>query len=121
MSAKKKQTIESYGDPPKTLKNHPFYGLKLDEDQLIFRDAIWDPKNLIVFANCKAGTGKTLIAVATANLLVQYGFYDGIIYEIPQICSKNTFMGKKQLGRGHIHKLNESVHPLWQCKTLQRN
>ena len=85
MSAKKKQTIESYGDPPKTLKNHPFYGLKLDEDQLIFRDAIWDPKNLIVFANCKAGTGKTLIAVATANLLVQYGLYDGIIYVVSPV------------------------------------
>ena len=33
-----------------------------------------------MFANAKAGTGKTLIAVATANLLVQYGRYDGIVY-----------------------------------------
>jgi predicted ribonuclease YlaK len=33
-----------------------------------------------VFCNAKAGTGKTFIATATANLLVQYGRYDGIVY-----------------------------------------
>lgn len=85
MASKKKQTVENYGDPPKTLKNHPFYGLELDKDQEAFRDAIWDPKNLIVFANCRAGTGKTLIAVATANLLVQYGLYDGIVYVVSPV------------------------------------
>lgn len=85
MAAKKKQTIEYCGDAPQTLKNHPFYGLCLDEQQIEFRDAIWNPDNLIVFANSKAGTGKTLIAIATANLLVQYGLYDGIVYVVSPV------------------------------------
>lgn len=83
--AKKKQTFEVHGDVPKTLTEHPFYGLQLDEEQIKFRDAIWNPDNLIVFANSKAGTGKTLIAVATANLLVQYGLYDGIVYVVSPV------------------------------------
>ena len=73
-----KQTVKI--DAPKTLDDHPFYGLKLDDDQKIFRDAIWNPEKLIVFCNAKAGTGKTLIATATADLLVQYGRYEGIVY-----------------------------------------
>ncbi len=83
--AKKKQTFEVHGDAPKTLTEHPFYGLQLDAEQIEFRDAIWNPDNLIVFANSKAGTGKTLIAVATANLLVQYGLYDGIVYVVSPV------------------------------------
>lgn len=67
-------------DVPKTLKNHPFYGFTLDAEQIAFRDAIWNPEKLIVFCNARAGTGKTFIATATANLLVQYGLYDGIVY-----------------------------------------
>lgn len=67
-------------ETPRNLKDHPFYGLVLDEEQKVFRDAIWSEDKLIVFCNAKAGTGKTLIATATANLLVQYGRYDGIVY-----------------------------------------
>lgn len=67
-------------DVPATLDGHPFYGLSLDPEQLIFRDYIWGTDKLIIFCNAKAGTGKTLIATATANLLVEYGRYDGIIY-----------------------------------------
>jgi predicted ribonuclease YlaK len=67
-------------EAPRTLKNHPFYGFELDDAQTAFRDAIWDPEKLIIFCNAKAGTGKTFIATATANLLVQYGKYDGIVY-----------------------------------------
>lgn len=85
MANKKKQSFEVYGDAPKNLKDHPFYGLQLDDEQIEFRDAIWNPNNLIVFANSKAGTGKTLIAVATANLLVQYGVYDGIVYVVSPV------------------------------------
>ena len=69
-------------EAPKDLKDHPFYGIALDDDQKVFRDAIWNPEKLIVFCNARAGTGKTLIATATANLLVQYGLYDGIIYVV---------------------------------------
>ena len=65
---------------PSTLKDHPFYGLNLDPEQEAFRDAIWDPNKTIIACDSKAGVGKSTIAVGTANLLVQYGFYDGIIY-----------------------------------------
>lgn len=79
----KKTRIVDYTDVPETLENHPFYGLELDEDQKIFRDAIWSKDKDIVFCNAKAGTGKSLVAVGTANLLVQYGIYKRIIY----VCS----------------------------------
>lgn len=69
-------------EAPAVLKDHPFYGLILDDDQTAFRDAIWNPEKSVVFCNAKAGSGKTLIAVATANLLVQYGLYDGIVYVV---------------------------------------
>ena len=70
----------SIRDVPITLSEHPFYGLRLDEQQKIFRDAIWSKEKLVVFCNAKAGTGKTLIATATANLLYEYGRSQGIVY-----------------------------------------
>lgn len=76
----KKSTLITYDNPPETLSEHPFYGLKLDKEQEIFRDAIWNKDKLIIFCNAKAGTGKTTIATATANLLVKYGFYNGIVF-----------------------------------------
>lgn len=59
-----------------------FYGIQLDEEQKIFRDTIWDSNKLIVFCNSRAGTGKTLVSVGTANLLYQYGKYSKIVYII---------------------------------------
>lgn len=86
MASKKKSIVDYYYDKiPENLNEHPFYGLDLDEEQKKFRDAIWNPKNLIVFANAKAGTGKTLISIATANLLVKYGLYDGIVYVVSPV------------------------------------
>lgn len=85
MAAKKTQRINEYGEPPKTLDGHPFYGLELDEQQKIFAEAIWNPDNLIVFANACAGSGKTTIAVGVADMLVQYGLYDGIVYVISPV------------------------------------
>ena len=79
--AKKIIQSNSYGEAPTTLVDHPFYGLQLDEEQKSFRDVIWSSDKLIVFCNARAGTGKTTIAAATANLLVQYGKYDGIVYK----------------------------------------
>ena len=70
----------SIHDVPITLSEPPFYGLRLDEQQKIFRDAIWSKEKLVVFCNAKAGTGKTLIATATANLLYEYGRSQGIVY-----------------------------------------
>ena len=78
--AKKIIQSNGYGEAPTTLVDHPFYGLQLDEEQKSFRDVIWSSDKLIVFCNARAGTGKSLIATATANLLVQYGKYDGIVY-----------------------------------------
>lgn len=76
----KKSKIIDYTDVPETLEGHPFYGLELDDEQKIFRDAIWNPEKLIVFCNAKAGCGKTTIATGVADLLVKYGRYDGIVY-----------------------------------------
>lgn len=93
MAGKKKQVNENYYDMPETLDNHQFYGLKLDDEQKIFRDAIWSDKTPVVFCNAKAGTGKTLIAAATANLLVQYHKYNGIVYiAAPVMESKQGFL-----------------------------
>lgn len=85
MAAKKSVKTNDYGEAPKSLNAHPFYGFELDNEQKAFRDAIWDTENLIVFCDSKAGSGKTFIAVATANLLVQYGLYDGIVYVVSPV------------------------------------
>lgn len=76
----KKNTDTDILNIPKDLTDHPFYGFQLDEYQTAFRNAIWDDNKLIVFCNAKAGTGKTLIATATANLLCAYKKYTGIVY-----------------------------------------
>ena len=67
-------------EAPKTLSDSLFYGLLLDEEQKVFRNAIWNYDKLIVFANACAGTGKTTIATGVANLLVKYRRYKGIVY-----------------------------------------
>ena len=74
------QYSTSKDNAPVTLENHLFYGLALDEEQKYFRDCIWNPEKLVILCNAKAGTGKTTISLGTANLLVQYGLYNGIIY-----------------------------------------
>lgn len=85
MAARKTKRVAESNNPPKSLRNEPFYGLELDEDQMTFAEAIWNPENLIVFANACAGSGKTTIAVGVANMLVQYGLYDGIVYVISPV------------------------------------
>lgn len=79
-SKKKVQPVMEMYHPPATLEGHPFYGLELDDEQKAFRDAIWDPDTDIVFVNAVAGTGKSTVALGTANLLVQYGRYNKIMY-----------------------------------------
>lgn len=76
----KKNYKVNYDQPPETLEEHAFYGLELDDEQKQFRDAIWNPEKLIIWCDSKAGCGKTTIATATANLLCQYGRYQGIVY-----------------------------------------
>ena len=67
-------------DAPDSLEEHTFFGLKLNPGQTVFRDAIWNSKNKIVFCNALAGSGKTLIATAAAVLLVKTGMFDEIVY-----------------------------------------
>ena len=51
MAVKKKIVTKEFGEVPKTIDDHPFYGLNLDEEQKVFVNAILNPDNLIVFAN----------------------------------------------------------------------
>ena len=80
MATKKKTTTEFYGEKPTKIDGHPFYGLQLDEEQLAFANAIWNPDIDIVFCNAKAGTGKTTIATGVANMLIQYGLFSNLVY-----------------------------------------
>lgn len=85
MAAKKKVQQEYYGEAPTNLDDRPFYGFTLDLEQKEFAEAILNPEKLIIFCNAKAGTGKTFIATATANMLVQHGLYDGIVYIVAPV------------------------------------
>lgn len=79
MATKKKKAVDDAGEPPEKLDSFPFYGFTLDDDQLAFANAIWDPAKTIIFCNSPSGTGKTQIAIGTANMLVKYGRYEGIL------------------------------------------
>ena len=58
MASKKKSTTDFSSDrPPKSIGD-AFYGLQLDEEQLTFANAIWNPDIDIVFVDAKAGTKK---------------------------------------------------------------
>lgn len=77
--ASDKTEMRKKKDIPQSLDVYSsFYGMELDEKQKVYRDSIWDPNIDVVFCNARAGTGKTTIAVGVANLLVQYGLYDGM-------------------------------------------
>lgn len=80
MASKKKTITVTTNDIPETLSEHPFYGIELDEEQKVMANTIWDPNIDIVFVNAKAGCGKTIVATGVANLLVQYGLFDSIVY-----------------------------------------
>ena len=77
MATKKQPTKDK---PPREIDNSTFYGIELDKEQLDFANAIWSDDIDIVFCNAKAGSGKTLVAVGAANLLVRYEKFDSIIY-----------------------------------------
>ena len=82
-----KKTSKSFTDnsdiiAPINLNGHPFYGYDLDDEQIVFRDAIYSDDYDIVFCNAKAGTGKTFVAVGTANMMVEYKKYNKIIYVV---------------------------------------
>lgn len=63
-----------------------FYGLILNEDQEKFRDAIMNDAYNFVLADATAGSGKTLLAVACANLLINREHkYDSAIFLFPTV------------------------------------
>ena len=78
--ATRRKGFDVDGDVPKSLQDQPFYGLRLDAEQMAFAEAILSPDIDIVFCNSKAGSGKTTIATGAANMLVQHGQYNEIIY-----------------------------------------
>lgn len=80
MAAKKRPTVETFDNPPKNFDDGMFYSIQLDEEQIAFANAIWNPDYDIIFVNAKAGTGKTTIATGVANMLILYGMYKNLIY-----------------------------------------
>lgn len=86
MSAKKKneESIQHNGcNAPETLSDCTFFkrlSFDLEDEQIAFRDAIYDKNNYIVMCNARAGSSKTTIAIATACCMVELGLYDEILY-----------------------------------------
>lgn len=62
-----------------------FYGLMLNEYQQTFKDTIMGEEHNVVIADATAGSGKTLIAVACANILCKTGKYDSAVYIFPTV------------------------------------
>lgn len=76
----KRKRLDFTADPPQKIADIPFYGYILDDEQLAFAEAIYSKDIDIVACNSTAGVGKDLVAIGTANIMVQYGMYDGIYY-----------------------------------------
>lgn len=87
-----KQRKNDFTNVPKDLSNHTFFGLKLDDDQKAFANAIWNPDTDIVFVDAPAGSGKTTVAVATAVLMSKYHLIDEIFYIMHPISDVQGFL-----------------------------
>lgn len=62
-----------------------FYGFDLNEHQQKFKEAIMSDEHNVVIADATAGSGKTLLAVACANILCKVGKYKSAVYIFPTI------------------------------------
>ena len=62
-----------------------FYGLVLNEGQEKFKEAIMSDEYNVVIADATAGSGKTLIAVACANILCKTDKYKSAVYIFPTV------------------------------------
>ena len=81
MPSKKTQKITTtYEAPEKIDAQDPFYGFILDEEQIDFVNALLNKDSQLVIVDACAGCGKTTLSFATANLLVQGGRFDKIVY-----------------------------------------
>lgn len=79
--AKKMIQSNDYEEVPATLENHPFYGLDCsDNEQKIYRDALWNKDKRMVIVDACAGSGKTTLAVAVALMYVAYNICDEAYY-----------------------------------------
>lgn len=80
------------GQQIKLVSSHEAYGIKPRNDEQIFAiDACLDPSVKLVSLTGGAGTGKTLIALASA--LEQAGLYDQIILTRPTVILGNQDIG----------------------------
>ena len=84
MATTRKTTNTKIDSPdPKKLDEITFFkrlGFELSDEQKQLRDAIYSTDKDIIFVNAPAGTGKTVISLATAILMIECGRYDKIIY-----------------------------------------
>lgn len=62
-----------------------FYGFELNEDQEKFKEAIMSEDKNVIIADATAGSGKTLLAVACANILCKTGRYKSAVYIFPTV------------------------------------
>lgn len=62
-----------------------FYGFTLNEGQEAFKEAIMSDEYNVVIADATAGSGKTLLAVACANILCSMSKYGSAIYIFPTV------------------------------------
>lgn len=92
MATKKNSALNYNGEIPVSLKGQPFFGIKLDPEQEEAVDAIWNDDNDIIFINAVAGTGKTLIATGTAEILHGYGKFENIIYIMSPCSDRQGFL-----------------------------
>lgn len=76
----RRKTPNYEAEPPATLSDELFYGIRLDEKQVELANAIWSQDNDIIFVNAKAGTGKTTVSIGVANMLVGYKRFSSLIY-----------------------------------------
>lgn len=91
--------------------DHLFFGLELTDEQKEYRDAIYSGDYDIIFCNSVAGSGKSLLAVATAKLLVSKGEFDGLVY----IVSPTQEMKQGYLPGGIDEKTSPYAEPLEQA------
>lgn len=84
MANKKKiEEVKKVINTPENLSESTFFkrlSFELTDEQVVFRDAIYDKNNYMIMCNAKAGSSKTTIAIATACCMVELGLYDEILY-----------------------------------------
>ena len=110
--------------PEKLRDDHPFFGIKLDEDQINLRNNIWDKSIEAVFVDSPAGTGKSLVSIATSMLMCQYGRYSDIVYVMhplgdPQGFLPGTITEKSSVYFESLYQSIQAVTKDWPQKYIK--